>query len=38
MAEQLGPVSEATLVNLEWATPSYMAALGLTRYLTKRRS
>jgi glyoxylase-like metal-dependent hydrolase (beta-lactamase superfamily II) len=37
MAAELGAVPEATLVNLEWATPSYMAALGLTRYLAKRR-
>jgi glyoxylase-like metal-dependent hydrolase (beta-lactamase superfamily II) len=36
MAAELGDVSEDTLVNLEWATPSYMAALGLTRYLGKR--
>lgn len=37
MAAHLGDVPEETLVNLEWATPSYMAALGLTRYLTKRQ-
>jgi glyoxylase-like metal-dependent hydrolase (beta-lactamase superfamily II) len=36
MAAELGDVPEDTLVNLEWATPSYMAALGLTRYLAKR--
>ncbi len=35
MADQLGADPE-TLVDLEWATPSYMAALGLTRLLTKR--
>ncbi len=35
MADQLGAGPE-TLVDLEWATPSYMAALGLTRLLTKR--
>ena len=35
MADQLAAGSE-TLINLEWATPSYMAALGLTRLLTKR--
>lgn len=37
MAQQLGPVPEDLLVNLEWATPSYMAALGLTRLFTRRR-
>ncbi|MFL5762254.1 MAG: MBL fold metallo-hydrolase [Thermomicrobiales bacterium] len=36
MAVELGNVPAETLVNLEWATPSYMAALGLTRYITKR--
>jgi glyoxylase-like metal-dependent hydrolase (beta-lactamase superfamily II) len=36
MAAQLGPVPPDLLTNLEWATPSYMGALGLTRYLTKR--
>jgi glyoxylase-like metal-dependent hydrolase (beta-lactamase superfamily II) len=36
MVAQLGPVPEATPRQLELATPSYMAALGLTRYLTKR--
>jgi glyoxylase-like metal-dependent hydrolase (beta-lactamase superfamily II) len=36
MAAELGDVPEDTLVNLEWATPSYMSALGLTRYLAKR--
>ncbi len=35
MADQLHAGPE-TLVNLEWATPSYMAALGMTRLLTKR--
>ena len=35
MAEQLGDALSDVLVNLEWATPSYMAALGLVRYLTK---
>ncbi|MER3437889.1 MAG: MBL fold metallo-hydrolase [Chloroflexota bacterium] len=37
MADQLGPVPEDLLTNLEWATPSYMAALGLTRLFTRRR-
>jgi glyoxylase-like metal-dependent hydrolase (beta-lactamase superfamily II) len=37
MAAELGPVPPDVLTNLEWATPSYMATLGLTRYLTKRR-
>jgi glyoxylase-like metal-dependent hydrolase (beta-lactamase superfamily II) len=37
MAAELGDIAEETLVNLEWATPSYMAALGLTRYLGKRQ-
>ncbi len=32
----LGDVHPDLLTNLEWSTPSYMAALGLTRYLTKR--
>jgi glyoxylase-like metal-dependent hydrolase (beta-lactamase superfamily II) len=36
MVGQLGAVPEATERQLELATPSYMAALGLTRYLTKR--
>jgi glyoxylase-like metal-dependent hydrolase (beta-lactamase superfamily II) len=36
MAAELGDVPEDTLANLEWATPSYMAALGLMRYLAKR--
>jgi glyoxylase-like metal-dependent hydrolase (beta-lactamase superfamily II) len=35
MATELGEVHDDTLINLEWATPSYMAALGLTRYITK---
>jgi glyoxylase-like metal-dependent hydrolase (beta-lactamase superfamily II) len=37
MAAELGDVPADTFVNLEWATPSYMAALGLTRYLGKRQ-
>ena len=37
MAERLGPVPEGILTNLEWATPSYMAALGLIR-LHKQRA
>jgi hypothetical protein len=36
MAAELGDVPADVLENLEWATPSYMAALGLTRYLVKR--
>ena len=36
MAQGLGPVPEGILVNLEWATPSYMAAMGLARLFTKR--
>jgi glyoxylase-like metal-dependent hydrolase (beta-lactamase superfamily II) len=36
MAQEIGDVPDDTLINLEWATPSYMAALGLTRYITKR--
>ena len=36
MAEQLGPVPDDLLINLEWATPSYMAALGLIRLFRKR--
>jgi hypothetical protein len=35
MVAQLGAVPGATERQLELATPSYMAALGLTRYLTK---
>jgi glyoxylase-like metal-dependent hydrolase (beta-lactamase superfamily II) len=31
MAARLGDVPEGILTNLEWATPSYMAALGLMR-------
>jgi glyoxylase-like metal-dependent hydrolase (beta-lactamase superfamily II) len=37
MSAGLGEVPPDVLTNLEWSTPSYMAALGLTRYLTKRR-
>ncbi|MGH2533319.1 MAG: MBL fold metallo-hydrolase [Thermomicrobiales bacterium] len=37
MAAELGDVPEDVLVNLEWATPSYMAALGLTRFWRKRQ-
>jgi glyoxylase-like metal-dependent hydrolase (beta-lactamase superfamily II) len=37
MEERLGPVPGGILTNLEWATPSYMAALGLIR-LHKQRS
>lgn len=35
MAAQLGDVDPEVLVDLEWATPSYLAALGLTRLLVK---
>jgi glyoxylase-like metal-dependent hydrolase (beta-lactamase superfamily II) len=37
MSERLGPVTEDVLTNLEWATPSYMAALGMIR-LHKQRA
>jgi glyoxylase-like metal-dependent hydrolase (beta-lactamase superfamily II) len=37
MAEGLGDVHPGTLVNLEWATPSYMATLGLQRWHRKLR-
>lgn len=37
MAEELGEVHPGTLVNLEWATPSYMATLGLVRWHRKLR-
>jgi glyoxylase-like metal-dependent hydrolase (beta-lactamase superfamily II) len=36
MDERLGKVPEGTLTNLEWATPSYMASLGLIRLHKKR--
>jgi glyoxylase-like metal-dependent hydrolase (beta-lactamase superfamily II) len=36
MSAGLGDVHPDVLTNLEWATPSYMAALGLTRYLSKK--
>jgi glyoxylase-like metal-dependent hydrolase (beta-lactamase superfamily II) len=36
MEERLGAVPEGILTNLEWATPSYMAALGLIRLHKKR--
>lgn len=36
MDERLGEVPEGILTNLEWATPSYMAALGLIRLHKKR--
>lgn len=36
MSRRLGPVDPGLLVNLEWATPSYMAALGLIRRHKKR--
>ncbi|MGH2558749.1 MAG: MBL fold metallo-hydrolase [Thermomicrobiales bacterium] len=37
MAEELGDAPDDVLVNLEWATPSYMAALGLMRHWRKRQ-
>lgn len=36
VAGQAGPVDPEVLVNLEWASPSYLASLGLTRLLVKR--
>lgn len=36
MSRGIGPVPPGMLENLEWSTPSYMAALGLTRYWKKR--
>jgi glyoxylase-like metal-dependent hydrolase (beta-lactamase superfamily II) len=36
MAAKLGPVAPDVLENLEWATPSSLAAAGLTRLLVKR--
>ena len=38
MSEGIGPVPDGILENLEWSTPAYMAALGLTRYFTKKAS
>jgi glyoxylase-like metal-dependent hydrolase (beta-lactamase superfamily II) len=35
MSAALGNVPDDLLINLEWSTPSYMATLGLTRYLKK---
>lgn len=37
MAAGLGDVHPGVLVNLEWATPSYMATLGLIRWHKKQR-
>jgi glyoxylase-like metal-dependent hydrolase (beta-lactamase superfamily II) len=37
MARGLGNVHPGVLVNLEWATPSYMATLGLMRWYRKQR-
>ena len=37
MALGLGDVHPGVLTNLEWATPSYMATLGLTRWHRKQR-
>ena len=36
VAEKLGPVEPGVLANLEWATPSFLAAAGLSRLLAKR--
>lgn len=36
VAEQAGPIDPEVLTNLEWASPSYLASLGLTRLLVKR--
>ena len=36
MAAQLDGIDPEVLVDLEWAAPSYLAALGLTRLLVKR--
>ena len=35
MSAALGNVPDDLVTNLEWSTPSYMATLGLTRYLKK---
>jgi len=32
---QVGPVEPGVMVNLEWASPSYLASFGLTRLLVK---
>jgi len=37
MLANLGDAPPEKLDRLEWATPSYMAAMGLTRWATKRR-
>lgn len=37
MESRLGPQPEGVLTNLEWSTPSYMAALGLMRLHKQRR-
>ena len=37
MARGLGDVDPGVMVNLEWATPSYMATLGLIRWRRKLR-
>ena len=36
VSAQLGPVEPGVLTNLEWASPSYLAAFGLKRLLVKR--
>jgi len=36
MAERLGDAPPDALIDLEWASPSYLAAAGLTRLLVKR--
>lgn len=35
-AQRIGPVDPGVFTNLEWASPSYLAASGVTRLLTKR--
>jgi glyoxylase-like metal-dependent hydrolase (beta-lactamase superfamily II) len=37
MASELGAVHPGILINLEWATPSYMATLGIQRWHRKRQ-
>ena len=37
MERGIGDVHPGVLVNLEWATPSYMATLGLIRWHRKQR-
>ncbi|MGI9253615.1 MAG: MBL fold metallo-hydrolase [Thermomicrobiales bacterium] len=35
VSERVGPVEPGVIVNLEWASPSYLASFGLTRLLVK---